>query len=42
MVGDVIDYLANRLGKGGSASLGAKLRPFDRLEFDSSFATQLD
>lgn len=39
MVGDVIDYLANRLGKGGSASLGAKLRPFDRLEFDSSFAT---
>lgn len=39
MVGDVIDYLASRLGKGGSASFGAKLRPFDRLELDSSFAT---
>lgn len=39
VLGDVIDYLANRLGKGGSATLAAKLRPFDRLELDSSFST---
>lgn len=38
-MGDVIDVSANRLGKGGSASMSAKLRPLDRLELDSSFAT---
>jgi hypothetical protein len=38
-VGDVIDILANRLGRGGSYSMSAKLRPFDRLEVEPRFAT---
>ncbi|MBR7801471.1 carbohydrate binding family 9 domain-containing protein [Undibacterium fentianense] len=38
-IGDVIDILANRLGRGGSYSLSAKLRPLDRLEIEPSFAT---
>ncbi len=38
-LGDVVDILANRLGRGGSATLSAKLRPLDRVEFDSSYAT---
>ncbi len=38
-LGDVVDVAANRLGKGGSASFSAKLRPMDRIEFDSSYAT---
>lgn len=37
-VGDVIDILANRLGRGGSLFMGAKLRPFDRLEVEPSYA----
>ncbi len=36
--GDVIDILANRLGRGGSISMGAKLRPLDRLEVEPSYA----
>jgi len=38
-VGDVIDIMANRLGRGGSYSMSAKLRPIDRLELEPSFAT---
>lgn len=38
-MGDVIDILANRLGRGGSYSMSAKLRPLDRLEVEPSFAT---
>jgi hypothetical protein len=37
--GDVIDITANRLGRGGSFSTGAKLRPFDRLELEPSFSS---
>ena len=36
--GDVIDILANRLGRGGSIWMGAKLRPLDRLEVEPSYA----
>jgi hypothetical protein len=37
--GDVIDILANRLGRGGSYSMSAKLRPIGRLELEPSYAT---
>jgi len=37
-MGDVIDILANRLGRGGSYSMSAKLRPLDRLELEPSYA----
>lgn len=37
-IGDVIDILANRLGRGGSLTMSAKLRPFDRLEVEPSYA----
>nr|WP_315484435.1 DUF5916 domain-containing protein [uncultured Undibacterium sp.] len=37
--GDVIDILANRLGRGGSYSMSAKLRPIDRWELEPSYAS---
>ena len=37
--GDVIDVAADRIGKGGSFSVSAKLRPMDRLEIEPNFAT---
>lgn len=36
--GEVIDVTAGRIGQGGSLSFNTKVRPHDRLEFDSSFA----
>lgn len=38
-LGDVIDVAANRVGKGGVLSLSAKLRPWDRLEIEPSYAS---
>jgi hypothetical protein len=37
--GDVIDIAADRIGKGGSFSASAKLRPIDRLEIEPNFAS---
>ncbi|MBC3808321.1 carbohydrate binding family 9 domain-containing protein [Undibacterium seohonense] len=37
--GDVIDIQANRLGRGGSMTMSAKLRPIDRLELEPSIAS---
>lgn len=37
--GDVIDIAADRVGKGGSFSASAKLRPTDRFEFEPNYAT---
>lgn len=34
--GDMIDLAANQLGRGASYSIGAKLRPQDRIEFEPS------
>lgn len=36
--GDVIDLAANRLGRGGSYAMSAKLRPHDRLEIEPSLS----
>ncbi len=38
-LGDVIDIQANRLGRGGSFTMSAKLRPLDRLEIEPSIAS---
>lgn len=36
--GEIIDSVAGRVGRGGSWSLNAKLRPFDRLELEPNLA----
>lgn len=38
-LGDAIDVAANRVGKGGSLSLSAKLRPWDHVEIEPNFAS---
>ena len=37
--GDSIDVLANQLGRGGSISIGGKLRPHERVEIEPSIAS---
>jgi hypothetical protein len=37
--GDIIDVTSNRVGKGAAYSIGAKIRPVDRIELEPSYAT---